>query len=1095
MWRPVAFASTSRAATAAASASRRAPARRSTASSRGSGSSRIAPPAERASDPARPTRSGSASAAGSALPGGPAGRYAGGVVRLSPLQRLVVDQLRDRSRSRDLLVSAGAGSGKTLVLVESVLAALEAGVPLDRILVVTFTDKAAAEMKGRIDRALDRSPTLAALRPHLPQAWISTIDSFCLRLLRERFDSVGIDPRFRVLSQEDADLMLEESLTRVFHEEYEKARGRADEGAPEKPRFEILVDMCGFDERGERLRGVVRRLLRYARTSKDPGEFLPGHLERMRRKAERWEDLPWREEYAARIDTVWNAGIGLLRILTELLEEAGHDSAPFADLLAALETVDAATLHDPVAQRAALEKLRAAGVVDAEQDRIEIGFPALPRGSGEEFKKLKELVQDLLRSDWIAEMPLDPERVCKDENEVVYFALALIRLTQQVWMAYDTAKERAGALDFADLEGRALRLLQARGESGGDPIRFDRVFVDEYQDINGLQHRILSSVADPEALFRVGDVKQSIYQFRLAEPGIIRSLASARTEVRDPGAIADPDGPWNVLLSANYRSLPPVLDFANRIAEGLFLPGEIGGPYGPQALIGEATIEGDPPPAEILLAERPDDDEGDAESARRAEHAAIAKRIRQLLDEEALVRDPDTKQLRPVEPGDVAILLRARTAAPDLARRLEEEGIAASLGDDDPFFEAQEVRDLMRILYAVDNLLDDVSLAAALRSPAFHWTDTDLLACRLAYPRATRYAYCLAGLAAEGGDSEHDEPIAARVLPADPAEREPLLGARAALPDGPPFASLARKASRDLARFLEWREAAGGIELPELIARILDETHLLRSAAAMPGGLRRRANLRKLLGISRRYARESGHDLHRFLHWLEALEQGGARISVAPVAAESLPAVRILTVHAAKGLEFPVVFLADTSRRFGGGRTVPVVPGRALLGVRLFDREAFVYRKPHSLRLLEAEQRLDELAEEKRVLYVALTRARDRLIVSGVDDGKEVVSATFREAYRAALGRDDAEASAMRETILAKKARPLEWIDLALGVPLRSEDSERRGAAGLPLTIRRMPAPPEIERPAAGNRIHALRPRLLRLEPVDPSEAADDGTV
>ncbi len=995
---------------------------------------------------------------------------------LSDIQKLVVEQLAGK-RERDLLVSAGAGSGKTTILVESVLAALQEGVPLDQILVVTFTDKAATEMKNKIYRALGKRDDLAHHRLRLPQARISTIHSFCQRLLREHFDRAGVDPRFRVLSAEDAQLLLADATTRVFHARYERGLQKKSEEI-----FEQLVEMCGFDAEGEKLRGVVRDLLDRARASEAPERYLDQHAARLAHKPTCWNDLVWRLDYAARMARVWREATGLLRALVEAIPA----TAKWTAFLEAVEGIDPDSLGAPDGQRTAIARLEAGKFVRG-VDPLKIAIPTLPSGEGGRMGPLRKLVSAAFGSPWIVEMPIDEERVLREESEASRYAFGLIDLAREVGAACEVAKARTGRLDFEDLQIQALRLVEQL--AGTDQaIQFERVFIDEFQDVNGLQHRLLEQLCDPTRIFRVGDVKQSIYQFRLADPTIIRELGRGRPLVRERGEAPDASAEWNVLLPKNYRSLPPVIRVANEIARGLFFEEEIGTPYDQQALVSGRKPAADDPDVEIMLVREPaasttgdpeDDEPTDQGAAEEkpdlhdAEWGAIAARIRDLVAS-GTVRDEDTGKPRAIGYSDIAILMRAQSRAPALARRLEEEGIPCSVATGESFFEAQEVRDVTNLLRGVDNLLDDITLAAALRSPAFQWADAELLAARLAYPRAMHLAFALAALADRAtGDDRH----ARALFPEDEEARETLLGEAADLPDEPPFSTLPARAAEALGAFLRWREAAGWSELPDLVGRIMSETGLPRSVASLPGGLRRRGNLRKFHGIARRYAQDAGPSLTRFIRWLDLLRAGKAKIFEAPVSSESVPAVRILTVHKAKGLEFPVVIMAEMGRRYQlGARASALVPGRDYLGVRLLDRATYVLRQPIPLRLLIDAAKDDDLAEEKRVLYVALTRARDRLILAGILEPRSSVPDSLFRTYAASMGqRDEVERATIR-CLLGKKPHPVSWMLYTLpSLPAADGPVE-----GLPIHARWIPPRKREELPPAPNRIREIEDALRR---------------
>jgi ATP-dependent helicase/nuclease subunit A len=1038
----------------------------------------------------------------------------------SKIQSLIIEQVRG-DKPRDLLVSAGAGSGKTYVLVESVLAALKAEVPLDRILVVTFTEKAATELRNRIYRELEKDPLLSPLRLRVPQAWISTIHSFCQRLLREHYDQAGCDPDFKVLSEEDSRILLEDALTRVFHESY----------ALRSDTFEQLVEMCQFDQRGERLRDVILSLLAYARTSERPRTFLDDHLAMLRAPASTWADFPWAGDYGSRVERAWRSAVG---ILSSVADRAGPGK--LADVARALEDCDATLPGNPAGQDAFIRHLIARGIAKEAASGtkgpvgLNITLPQLRNMS--HLTKMKQLAADSFRSEWIAELPCDVEKMAADDRRAARLGIELVQITKRVWEFYDAAKSRLGRLDFEDLQILAHELISRQSDAAA-AIRFRRVFVDEFQDVNGLQHQILSRVSDPTAIFRVGDIKQSIYQFRLADPSIIRSLAAGRPVVKDGAPAPDDRSAWNVLLPVNYRSLPPVLTVTNEIARGLFFPGEIGTEYEEQKLLPNPEAkdaEGANVELLILREDAPGGEdnsgdateevtEGDASDVKTDLHdcewSAIAGRIRELIDAPTRIRDPETKEMRPAGYSDIAVLMRTHANGPALARRLEEDGIPTSLGSGESFFAAHEVRDLLSLLRITDNLLDDIALAAALRSPAFGWADAELLALRLSMPHAVHLAYAMATLA-ESCDADPAAPghpgnsrITDAILPADPDERSIFCGERATdLPDEPPFSTLPRRCRDALVMIAGWRDAAGQSELPRLVARMLEETGLARSVASLPGGLRRQANLRKLIGISRRFVQDVGHNLHRFLRWIESLEERGAKISEAPVSSESVPAVRVMSIHASKGLEFPIVILAETGRRYQlGARMNALVPGRDYLGVQLLDNDSYILRRPHPLRLLISQREDEGIAEEKRILYVALTRARDRLIVSGIYTSKSAPPEWMHSLYRDAMSRRDATGEAVRHSLLKRKPFPLAWMIFALpelpspmpvSADRNSADSGSSGMTGenradrgeqivpgLPLTVRWIRPVPREETPITENPIRKIEEKLRALEPVD----------
>ena len=584
----------------------------------------------------------------------------------------------------------------------------------------------------------------------------------------------------------------------------------------------------------------------------------------------------------------------------------------------------------------------------------------------------------------------------------------LVELVREMSDTYERYKERAGLLDYSDLEVRAARLLRDHGGELGMAERFDEVLVDEYQDVNPLQETILSAVSQPGRRFRVGDVKQSIYRFRLADPSIFLEQSRRATPIRGNATIPGGSGPIAIFLNENHRSRPEILRFVNRVFEDLFDAETIGSCYADQALVASRASDASDPLVEFhwIDASEPRE-EADLEplDLRELQPRLVARRLRALMDD-PILRDEEGSR----DWSRVAVLLRARTHASYYVDALAREGIPAQIGDGGSLLDEAAVRDLVMLLRAIDNPRDDVTIAAVLRSPLFAIGDADLLRIRLAFPEACSFLDAVVGAACLGDNSESSNATMRAALPAmlpppstldwtDPAHAWNAGGARGRPPSAPalrgalrewcgqPRANAAaivppelrRRLQTILLRLAGWRASVEERELCRFLQELIHDTDLHATISGSGGGAHPRACLEKLLDLARAYEIERGPSLRGFLNRLEALEQTGGIDSV-PVAAEG---VRILTVHKSKGLEFPIVVVPQLDWKFNGKDRLAsrIRIGPRYAGMRRFDPAAYARVDGLARQTLEYVQVREAREEEARILYVAMTRARERLIL------------------------------------------------------------------------------------------------------------------
>lgn len=785
-------------------------------------------------------------------------------------------------RSHSLVLSANAGSGKTSVLVERFVRAVrEDGVDPSAILAITFTEKAAGELRDRVRARFaelgDRSAAQAA-----EGAFVSTIHGFCARLLRAHPLTAGLDPSFTVLDEPRAARLREQASSHAL------GRFMADGGAH-------AVDLTAAYG-PDRLAAMVRAAHDELRSRGQARPRLPPVALRPAPDAER---RALHAAHAAFAQELFAAGdgkrIGVAREALDACErflaDLDHGIVPWPGRLEALTVV--------CGNVGALATDACVAYVEA-RDAF--------------------------------------ERACADHHA----AAAVGRIDVLLGLygeAYDAAKAARGALDFDDLELRARDLLRDHGGvRSAWRERFALLMVDEFQDTNRRQLEVLEALED-DNLFSVGDEFQSIYGFRHADVEIIR----ARRTALAPRGLA-------LGLAANFRSAPQILAalnraFAERFSDFLPLAG------GREDEAGEA---GAGPAVELLVtaAEGWDDDEpvdlGDSlpptQAWRRAEARLVAERVRELVDAgEAHSRE-------------VAVLVRAAASMPVLERALEDVGLRTLATAGRGFWSRQQVVDLMSYAAALANPLDERALVATLASPlAGVSTDALSLIAAAARERGRGLWWSLEAVVVGGEDDGGLAPLA-------PGDRARL------------HAFVARMAGE--------RERLGRVGLDELLERAMGAAGYEEHVLGLVGGERRLANVRKVLRLAREFEAAEGRDLRAFVDHAASLEAAQRREPEAPVSDPDADAVRLMTIHAAKGLEFGVVVAADLGRRPNASSPDLLVDGdRVGLRLAVLDGGATTPALDHAQ--LAAEAKARDAAEEDRVLYVALTRAQRRLIVSG----------------------------------------------------------------------------------------------------------------
>ncbi|OPX04290.1 helicase-exonuclease AddAB subunit AddA [Geobacillus sp. LEMMY01] len=908
---------------------------------------------------------------------------------------------------RDILVAAAAGSGKTAVLVERIIqkvTAEEGAVDIDQLLVVTFTNAAAAEMKARIGEALERE---LAKRPHslhlrrqlslLPRAAISTLHSFCLDVIRKYYYLLDLDPSFRIADETEIELLKEDVLEELLEEEY---------GKPDNERFFAVVDAYTGDRSDAELQEMIVALYEFSRSHPEPDKWLAG-LATMYDVDEQAavETLPPARYLAQHAAMELAAAKRLIRRALELAEEPGGPR-PYAerlredrDMIADLETRLSgpwAELHRAL-KALSFGRLPACRGKDYDERLIDEA-----KSLRDQAKKKVEALRDNVFS-------LDPSVWLRHMREMKPIVEAIANLVRRFAVMFQATKREKGIVDFSDLEHYCLHILRRRDPETGEwqpssaaleyQAQFDEVLVDEYQDTNLVQEAILQLVKKGSErtgnLFMVGDVKQSIYRFRLAEPMLFLDKYKRFTADGEEGGM-------KIDLASNFRSRREVLDGTNFLFAQLMgeTVGEMVYDEAAQLKYGADYPEGEDAAPEVMIINRQRASEEDEEEAAEWEAAELearlmAKKIQEIVSAPFYVYDRSSGQPRRAMYRDIVILVRSMTHAPQMIEQLQAQGIPAAADLSSGYFQATEISIMLSLLKVIDNPHQDIPLAAVLRSPLFRFDENELAMIRLADPKGTFYeALC-----------------SFRQKPAETEEE----------------ANAQRKAAAFLERLEGWRTMARRRSLADLIWQLYRDTQFYDFVGALPGGRQRQANLRALYDRARQYESTSFRGLFRFLRFIERLQERGDDLGAARPLGEQEDVVRIMTIHSSKGLEFPIVFLAGLARSFHT---------RDLHHPYLLDKElGFAARFVHPrlrisyptlpLLAIQTKKRLELLAEEMRILYVALTRAKEKLyLLASVNDvDKEIEKWKSAASERGWLLPDDVRASARSY---------LDWIGRAL---------------------------------------------------------------
>ncbi|WP_027365461.1 helicase-exonuclease AddAB subunit AddA [Desulfotruncus alcoholivorax] len=955
------------------------------------------------------------------------------------------------TRNGNLLVSAAAGSGKTAVLVERIIQMLldrKNPVDLDRLLVVTFTDAAAGEMRHRVGaalaRALQEQPDSELLQRQLflvPRANIGTLHSFCSEVIRSHFYLLKLDPGFRVMDENEASMLRSEIIEGMLENCYEEHR----DAPPQSPFLQLARTMAGRHGDDRELVQLILRLYEFAHSMPRPAAWLNSVAAMLEQSGTRpWEEQTWIKDWRDMLRLEFENWRDDLEQALRLTAGPGGPSG-YTDRLAG----------DAAGVRKLLQ------LVDGPFEDLKealgqlINWPALPRvRQGESLGEIKKKVQELRDGVKKRSAAIYKDCFSRSTGDILgdlLRAAPLVRvladLTLRFKKVYLNHKLDRAVVDFSDLEHFALAVLAQNAEASnwgveppGDPSApllpssvaleyqeyFSEVLVDEYQDINGVQEAVLRLVSRRNNRFLVGDVKQSIYRFRLADPTVFLDYYRSFGDIDDQAA-GGGEG-LRLDLRSNFRSRPEILNTVNylfgrlmneQVAELAYddrarLNPGAGRPVGDSENEGcgedvgeEGGKEVEESPVEIHLLEhcgqqaRVGGEDSEEESLAEAEALDeldlvrlearwVAERVYRL------VKEGETGGLRRVTWRDIVVLMRSpRGRAGIYLEEFRRYGIPAYADGGGGYFDAPEVQTVIALLQVIDNPARDIPLAAVLRSPIIGLDAARLAEIRVACPGGDFYS-AVRQVASGAGESDRE---------------------------------LMNVLSRFLERLDSWRDLASRTSPAELLEELYRQTGYCDLVGAMPGGVTRQANLRALVDRARRFEGTVYRGLFRFLRFVEQVRETGGDMDAARSLGENEDVVRLMSVHRSKGLEFPVVVVAGLGRGFNFSdlRQNPLLHRRLGCGPVIVDLERGIKYPTVLHRVIKQRVQLETLAEEMRLLYVALTRAREKLIITAAikDLDKAVQEWTRRGSAAPAEG-------PLSAPLLAGAKTPVDWLGPAL---------------------------------------------------------------
>lgn len=850
-------------------------------------------------------------------------------------------------RDRNMLVSAAAGSGKTAVLVQRIIEKItskERPVDIDRLLVVTFTKAAAAEMRERISLAIEKmlesdpdDENLLRQLTLVHNAQITTIDSFCLYVIRNYFHKIDLEPGFRVADQNEITLMKTDILEELLEDRYE--RGDAE--------FIDLVNNYSGVKSDADIGKMVSEMYHKAQSDPWPEKWLRGLSDKFDIKGlEDMEAKQWVKELIVYIKTYIE---GLIKDLEKLLKVCAEENGPIKylenitndmDILKKLLTYDTyQELYSGMAGIgfSTLNNITKKDACDQEKKNY----------VKEKRDSVKKAVEKI-KADFFFE---EPQQACEKLQAVSKYVDTFVKLALEFSDRLQEEKRNKNMLDFNDMEHFALNILvDPETERPTDTAaifreHFEEIMIDEYQDSNYVQEAILTSISNGSNIFMVGDVKQSIYRFRQAKPELFMGKYESYT--------LEDGKDQRIDLHKNYRSRKEIVDTVNDVFYSIMHKDLGNVVYDEQSALYQGAQYPEPEDVnqfqtELLLIDNKSGEESDTKA--EVEAKVIAAKIKELMNTQK-VSDKDTGSLRPLKYSDIVILMRSTKEWADVfVEVLGDLGIPACTLSNTGYFSATEIETLLNMLRVVDNPKQDIPLTSVLTSIIVGLSGDELAQIKVAYRDIPFYQAVKKYADEHGGDP------------------------------------LGRKLYKFYELIEDLRKKTTYMTIHELIEEVLKVTGYEQYVASLPSGERKAANIRMLVEKAIAYEATSYRGLFHFLRYIEKMHKYEVDFGEADILSDADDTVRITTIHKSKGLEYPVVILAATGKAFNRSDTI----GKMIFhpeigaGISYIDADNRIISDTLMRAVIANRIKLENLGEELRVLYVALTRAKERLIITGI---------------------------------------------------------------------------------------------------------------
>ena len=907
-------------------------------------------------------------------------------------------------KGNNILVAAAAGSGKTTVLVERIIRKIiEDHVDIDKILVVTFTNAAASEMRERILNALykeiDKDPLNQQLRKQivlLNKASICTIDAFCLDIIRNNFFEIEASSNFRIADNTELELLKQEAIEETFEELYIKN----DED------FNKLVELYAGYKDDDNLKNIILKIHNYIQSAPFPEDWLEEKIEKF--------NNPQIEDFAK---TEWGEII-LRNFRDEILNSIQilKSSKSKLDMISELSKFSL-VIEDDVNQLEFLEK-NLDNWDKAYEITQNLKFKTWPTDKKvvsnlkEETKKVRDNAKKRVSKAIDQTFVYTTQEAIDDINNIYPTLKKLKEVTLKFIEKFAEKKANKNIMDFSDIEHNALKILLKKDENGiyqkteiakKYEEKFKEIAIDEYQDSNLVQEYILTSISNNQNIFMVGDVKQSIYRFRQAKPELF--LDKYEKYGMTPNEFGQ-----KIKLFKNFRSRENILDTTNLIFEDIMRKdfGEIeydeseylnlGANYEPPAdsnvqFAGKAELD-----IIDLKQEETDDEEETDNSAELLEKTEIeakfvATKVKELIDSKYQVYDRNLGY-RDIQYRDIVILLRATSNVANIfEKELLNIDIPVFSDQAENYLESIEIRTITALLKIIDNPYRDSPLVTVMRSTIGDFTDNELIEIRLV--KKDGYFY----------DSLKE------------ASKSPNIKNE-----------LQNKILAFIQKIEKWREEEKYLPLNEFILKIYNETDYYNYVNLMPNGQVRKANLKMLLDRAKDYEKISFKGLFNFIRYLERVKNSNSDLSSAKLIGENENVVRIMSIHKSKGLEFPVAIISRTDKKFNQKElNEPILLHQDFgFGMQYIDYERKIEYTTASKEAIKIKTKEESISEEMRILYVALTRAKEKLIITGVESDLEKSLEQKKELVQIY----ERENGKINHLLLKKYLSYLGWIEL-----------------------------------------------------------------